>query len=210
MPTTPTVRRLALFPAAATALLIGGAMAAAPAQAWDFPAEDIAEHALAQPEGHGGQCKVFAQKVVNDILEREGIKARVGGYGTPGGAYYGAYKRAGGMLVGAEAGQPGDVIQVIPARDKNKDFPATRDKNNESILHTAIIVDTIKPGVYQVRDSNYVAYETIGTHRWNPIAWRKRGVEVYVWRFGQAPDPVVIPSGFVAVGAKPSARTLKA
>ena len=36
MPTTPTVRRLALFPAAATALLIGGALAAAPAQAWDF------------------------------------------------------------------------------------------------------------------------------------------------------------------------------
>lgn len=209
MPTITTVRRIALIPAAATTLLMGGAVAAAPAQAWDFPAEDIAEHALAQREGHGGQCKVFAQKVVNDILAREGIKARVTGYGTPGGAYFGAYKRAGGMLVSAESGQRGDVIQVIPARNKNKDFPATRDKNDESILHTAIIVDTIKPGVYQVRDSNYVAHETIGTHRWNPIEWRERGVEVYVWRFGQAPDPVVVPSAFVAVGAKPTAKSLK-
>lgn len=210
MPTTTSVRRLAVIPAAAAAVLIGGALAASPAQAWEFPAEDIADHAVTQPDGYGGQCKVFAQRVVNDILKREGIKARVTGYGTPGGAYFGAYERAGGLLVGPEAGQRGDLIQVITPQHKNKDFPKTRDENNESILHTAIILKTIRPGVYQVRDSNYVAYETIGTHRWDPMAWRKRGVEVYVWRFGQAPDPVVIPSAYVAVGAKPTAKSLKA
>lgn len=193
----------------ATSIVFGG-VAAAPARAWDFPAEDIAAHAEAQPDGYGGQCKVFAQRVVNEVLERHGIKARVGGYGTPGGAYFGAYRAAGGMLVPAEAGQRGDIIQVITPEKKDKDFPPTRDAHNESILHTAIITRTIKPGVFQVRDSNYVSWETIGTHRWHPLTWRERGVEVYVWRFGQAPDPVVVPSAFVAVGAEPEAATLSA
>ncbi len=210
----PTHTRRRLVARRATAIagatLAMGVTAVAPAHAWDFPAEEIAAHAETQPDGYGGQCKVFAQRVVNEVLAERGIKAHVGGYGTPGGAYFGAYERAGGLLVHSAAGQRGDIIQIISPQKKNKDFPPTRDKNNESILHTAIILKTIKPGVYQVRDSNYVSWETIGTHRWDPLTWRKRGVEVYVWRFGQAPDPVVVPSAFVAVGARPKAESLTA
>lgn len=199
-------RRLAVTACAAAVV----ALPAGPALAWEFPASQIAEHAELQPDGYGGQCKVFAQKVVNDILAKHGIKARVGGYGTPGGAYFGAYQRAGGVLIDGKDGQRGDLIQVITPDQKNKDFPDTRDKHNESILHTAIILRTIRPGVYQVRDSNYVSWETIGTHRWNPMEWKARGVEVYVWRFGRAPEPVVVPSAFVAVAADPTPHSLKA
>lgn len=174
---------------------------AVPAAAWDFPAAEIAEQAEEAPGGgYGGQCKVFAERVVNKVLQANGIKARVTGYGTPGGAYFGAYERAGGVLVDPEWGERGDLIQVIVPRAKNKDFPPTRDKHNESILHTAIILDRLEPGIYRVRDSNYVGYETIGTHRWDPMAWRKRGVEVYVWRFGQLSGAQIMPSFHVGAG----------
>ncbi len=215
MPTTATLRRrlarTAATTGAAVAVAAVSAVGAAPAQAWEFPAEDIAEHAAAAPDGgYGGQCKVFAEQMINDVLRRHGVKARITGYGTPGGAYFGAYERAGGIQIDSESGQRGDLIQVITPEKKNKDFPPTRDKHNESILHTAIILKRVEPGVYLVRDSNYVAYETIGTHKWNPMQWRTRGVEVYVWRFGQAPDPQVVPSAYVAAGARPDARTLNA
>lgn len=203
-------RKAALAGLVALAAPVALLLEAPAAQAWEFPAEEIADRAESLPDGYGGQCKVFAQRVVNDVLSEHGIKARVGGYGTPGGAYYGAYERAGGLLVRAEAGQRGDLIQVITPEDRRKDIPDTRDRHNESILHTAIILRTIRPGVYQVRDSNYVAWETIGTHRWKPLEWRKRGVEVYIWRFGQAPDPVVVPSAYVAAGARPPAARLHA
>ncbi len=205
MPTLPrSVLRAAL---AACALVL---LASGPARAWDFPADAIADRAEAHANGYGGQCKVFAQRVVNEVLARHDIRARIHGYGTPGGAYYGAYERAGGILVDPRAGQRGDVIQVITPSQKRKDFPDTRDDNNESILHTAIILEAIEPGVYRVRDSNYVGWETIGSHRWHPLEWRERGVAVYVWRFGQAPDPVVMPSGYIAAGVTARAHTLPA
>ena len=210
MPTSTTRRRLALIAAAGAGVIATAGLGIAPAHAWDFPAEQIGDHAAAEPVGYGGQCKVFAERMVNEVLAKRGIKARITGYGTPGGAYFGAYERAGGTLVDSESGQRGDLIQVITPEKKNKDFPPTRDKHNESILHTAIILKAISPGVYLVRDSNYVGYETIGTHRWNPMSWRERGVEVYVWRFGQAPDPIVIPSAYIAAGAEPEKRTLRA
>ncbi len=172
-----------------------------PAAAWEFPGVEIAEQAEAAPRGgYGGQCKVFAEQVVNKVLKKNGVKARVTGYGTPGGAYYGAYESAGGVQVDPAWGERGDLIQVITPRAKNKDFPPTRDKHNESILHTAIILERLEPGVYRVRDSNYVGYETIGTHRWNPLSWRERGVEVYVWRFGRLSGAQIMPSLHVGAG----------
>ena len=207
MPPARVFRRAGLTSLAAAASLL---LTPALAHAWEIPAEEIAERAESIPDGYGDQCKVFAQRVVNEVLADHGIRARVGGYGTPGGAYFGAYERAGGLLIVPESGQRGDLIQVIRPEHRNKDFPPTRDRDNESILHTAIILETVRPGVYKVRDSNYVAWETIGTHRWRPLEWRERGVEVYVWRFGRAPDPVVVPSAHVAVGATPPARSLRA
>jgi hypothetical protein len=184
------LRVLAAGGVAAVALTVVTATAGpGQAKAWDFPAERIAEQARTHAEGsYGGQCKVFAQNVVNEVLKSEGIKARITGYGARGGAYFGTYQHAGGELVDPEAGQPGDLIQVITAAKRNSDFPPTRNAKGDSILHTAIIVErTEKPGRYIVHDSNYVAGETVGEHAWTPSSWRKHGVEVYVWRFGSVP-----------------------
>lgn len=191
MHTTDRRHRYALVLAvgAATVAVTGVVAAAHPAPAegaWDFPESEIAHQARQEAEGsHGGQCKVFAQKVVNDVLRKEGVKARIGGYGTPGGAYYGTYERAGGQPIDQLEGRPGDLIQVITPEKKNSDSPPIRDPKDNSVLHTAIIVErTDEPGKYIVRDSNYVASETVGEHAWTPGSWTKRGVEVYIWRFG--------------------------
>lgn len=173
---------------------------AGPAAAWDFPGREIAERAQQYRVGaKGGQCKVFAQKVVNEVLAAHGIAARVTGYRTPGGAYFGAYARAGGVLVSHRGGAPGDLIQVVLARKRTSDRPPLRDRHG-SMLHTAIIVRVLKPGTYVVRDSNWVAHERIGQHRWTPATWRRNGVEVYIWRFGRSPRPRLIATAYVGVG----------
>jgi predicted small lipoprotein YifL len=99
----------------------------------------------------GGQCKVWAGNVVNRALSANGINASVGGYFTPGGAYYGAYELAGGVLVDVKNAKPGDLIQTIRSDQKNLDYPSLVG------LHTAIIVGlTSRLGVFNVRDSNSV------------------------------------------------------
>jgi len=128
----------------------------------------------------GGQCKVWAGNVVNRALSANGINASVGGYFTPGGAYYGAYELAGGVLVDVKNAKPGDLIQTIRSDQKNLDYPSLVG------LHTAIIVGlTSRLGVFNVRDSNSVGPEVIGEHEWDTGKWAKdKSVTVYVWRFG--------------------------
>ena len=153
------------------------------ASAWSFPAQQIADRASAATIGSwGGQCKPWAAGVVNSVLAANGISARVGGYGSPGGAYYGAYQNAGGTLVGINDGQPGDLIQTINAAQKNSDNPSL------SGLHTAIIVArTSTPGTYIVRDSNWGLNEKIQQHSWAPASYAAaKGATAYIWRFGQA------------------------
>ena len=56
--------------------------------AWGFDNQQIADKARSYGIGsHGGQCKVFGENVVNAVLAANGLSARVGGYGSPGGAY---------------------------------------------------------------------------------------------------------------------------
>lgn len=133
---------------------------------------------------YGGQCKVFAQNVVNAALAARGFKARVGGYGSPGGAYYGTYRRAGGVRIPPNSAMPGDLIQVISPKHKTSDFPPRRDALGRSMLHTAIVIGRYGPGNYRVRDSNWRGDETVFEHRWQPGTWRSHGIKVYVWRFG--------------------------
>jgi hypothetical protein len=151
------------------------------AAAYGFPNSQIADQARAYGIGTWqGQCRVFAGNVVNAVLARNGIGARVGGYGSPGGAYYGAYQNAGGGLVGVNDGQPGDLIQTVNPGQKNSDNPTTTG------LHTAIIVArTGTTGTYVVRDSNWTLNETVQEHNFSPAAWAAaRVAAVYVWRFG--------------------------
>lgn len=164
-------------------------VSASPAQAHEFSNDLISSQALATEIGsYGGQCKVFAQAVVNSVLKQRHIKHRVRGYGTPGGAYYGSYRRAGGVRVDLSDAQPGDLIQVITRRFKRSDSPPRRDDEGDSVLHTAIVVKLLAPGTFRVRDSNWHGDETVQEHKWKPRTWRRSGAAVYVWRFGKVPE----------------------
>jgi hypothetical protein len=149
---------------------------------YSFPNSEIVAKAESYPVGYlGGQCKVWVEDVVNAVLAANGIGARVGGYGSPGGAYYGAYADAGGTLIGASEAQPGDVVQFIKAAQKNSDYPS-------GTLHTVIIVGmTSTPGTYMVRDCNNPAGSLRVHADWamNPLSWAaSHGVSAYFWRFG--------------------------
>ena len=139
---------------------------------------------------------MFAGNVVNVVLARHGISTRVGSYGSPGGAYYGAYRQAGGSLVGTNDAQPGDLIQTINATQKNSDNPTT------SGLHTAIVVAlTFTPGTYTVRDSNWSSTndELAREHAWAPASY----ASAYIWRFG-----TVIGGGGYAVALQANTGNL--
>ena len=183
---TSVARRLAALVVASA--VVGATLttvSAPPASAsWSFPNIEIANQARSYELGSwGGQCKVFGATVVNAVLAANNISARVGGYGSPGGAYYGAYKNAGGTLVSLKAALPGDVIQTVNKHHKHSDHPPL------SGLHTAIIVArTSSANVVVVRDSNYSSPgdERVREHTWDPVAFAAtRNSAVYVWRFGR-------------------------
>ncbi|SDJ53305.1 hypothetical protein SAMN05444157_3837 [Frankineae bacterium MT45] len=150
--------------------------------AYSFANSQIVAKANSYAIGYsGGQCKVWAGNVVNAVLAANGIKARVGGYGSPGGAYYGAYANAGGTLISASTAQPGDLVQIVNASQRNSDSPTGR-------LHTAIIVGTTTTaGTFVVRDSNWNLDGKVSQHNLNPVTWANAGGSTaYFWRFGAA------------------------
>jgi len=134
---------------------------------------------------HGGQCKVWAAGVIDTVLAAHGRGDRVGGWGTPGGAYYGAWQRAGGMRVSQAQVRPGDVVQIVNAAEKNSDFPA-------GALHSAIVVGlTGTPGTFVLRDSNWRGEESVFQHRLDPSGYaRAHGSTAYYWRFGSVTPQV--------------------
>ncbi|WP_375504851.1 FG-GAP repeat domain-containing protein, partial [uncultured Jatrophihabitans sp.] len=122
------------------------------------------------------------------MLAANGLKARVGGYGSPGGAYYGAYANAGGTLVTSDAAQVGDLVQITYGPSKNSDYPPTDTSKPARHLHTAIIVGmTSTAGTYILRDSNWNGDGKVFQHTLNPVAWAAQtGSTAYFWRFGTA------------------------
>jgi len=153
--------------------------------AWDFPNQQVADKANSYPDGYnGGQCKNFATGLVVDPVLAANGHPTLQGYGAPGGCYYGAYANGGGVLVGVNDAQPGDLIQAIPIGYTHSDYPPVDG------LHTAIVVGVDSPGNYQVRDSNWNLDERVRTHPWTPSSWSYKS-EIYVWRFGTLPpsDP---------------------
>jgi hypothetical protein len=142
-------------------------------------ASQVVTHARSYAIGsYGGQCKVFAAKVINEVFAANGRSTRIRGYGSPGGAYYGAYQNAGGVLVPLSDVRQGDLIQTINPAQKNSDFPTTRG------LHTAIVVGVNGPNNVVVRDSNSHLDEKVAEHQWSPGTYAAaRGAAAYVWRF---------------------------
>jgi hypothetical protein len=151
------------------------------AHGYGFANSQISAKAQSYAVGsHGGTCKVWAANVVNAVLAANGITAQIGGYGSPGGAYYGAYQNAGGVLVSASDAQPGDLVQIIVASQKNSDYPT-------GTLHTAIIVGlTSTPGTFLLRDSNWNSPDMkVFQHTLDPVSWATaNGATAYFWRFG--------------------------
>lgn len=88
-----------------------------------------------------------------------------GGTQWPAPGYHDGFQRAGGIEVAATSATKGDVIQVGNA-------------DTDSPLHTAIIVQNLGSGRFNVIDSNFNWNETVTQHDWTPPAGAK------FWRMG--------------------------
>lgn len=151
-----------------------------------FPNSRIAQIAQSYPNGaYGGQCYVF---VYNVLLAASNGRVRIGGADT----YYGAYARAGGVLVSPQQATTGDIIQIsVPSSDDNY-YPG---------MHTAIIVKNLGGGEYDVVDSNWGWTQQIHHHVLNPYSLLVpgSGESVQFWRMGQ-----VSPSSGAVTVSPPS------
>jgi hypothetical protein len=127
---------------------------------------------------YGGQCKVWAAKVVNAVLLQHGSR-RIGGYESRDGAYWGSYVNAGGVRVAVSQAAPGDLIQTNNPNDRTSNV-------HYRAMHSAIIVSlTGTPGTFVVRDSNWGGNELVTEHLWTPDVTAKRfGLETNIWHFG--------------------------
>lgn len=148
-----------------------------------FPNQRIANIALSHPEGSwGGQCYVFVNAVLSAA---SGGQVHIGGAHT----YYGAYARAGGVLVSAGQAQAGDIIQISNPNNDNVYYRG---------MHTAIIVSNLGGGTFDVVDSNWGYTERVHHHHLNPyrLIVRGTGESVQFWRMGQVastPTPAPAP-----------------
>jgi len=178
---TLTSRRvkLALAAGAATVAALAPATPSLAAAGNQFPNQRIAGIALSYPvNSHGGQCYVF----VNDVLRRaSGGRVRIGGSHT----YFGAYARAGGVLVSQRDAGAGDVIQISVPSDDNTYYAG---------MHTAIIIRNLGGGRFDVVDSNWGFTERIHHHVLAPQTLiQRRGESVQFWRMGQDSAPAPAP-----------------
>lgn len=102
----------------------------------------------------GGQCKSFVNCVV-------WMAGRV--WPAPG--YHTGFQNAGGVEVSASAATKGDVIQV-------------GNSDNDSPLHTAIVVANLGGGRFDVVDSNWAWNEVVSRHSYTPPSGAR------FWRLG--------------------------
>lgn len=161
-------------------LILVGLIAGPSNASYGFDNGEVATQARSYALGsYGDQCKVFAENVVNAVLSRHGISARVGGYASPNGAYWGAYANAGGVRVDPSSAAPGDLVQINNPKDRFSNIYYTG-------MHTAIVVGTTgSPGTFVVRDSNWMFTTTVKEHTWNPTSYvQGKPLEANFWRFG--------------------------
>ncbi|MET9632526.1 hypothetical protein ABZX92_34225 [Lentzea sp. NPDC006480] len=114
----------------------------------------------------GDQCKQF----VNDIF-REASRGEV----ALGGGYYSDFVKEGFGRIDPSAAWRGDVIQINVRGYGDRYEPG---------MHTAIVMDNLGGGWFNVVDSNWQNDEIIRVHQWNPHTYAaQRGMEVNVWRY---------------------------
>lgn len=193
----PRAGRRVLGATAGVAVLVAGLGVAAVSADGDFPTAEIAAYALARyPSGSvGGQCIVFAERVVDAVYRENGLAHGFPPAGGRGG-YYQTFAASGGQLV-SEAGpggyvsalaaaQRGDIVQLSP-------LPATApdpwSDPGGGHQHTAILTGAGGSGA-EVIDSNWDLKLRVRRH---PLAdviadaarWR---LEMAIWGYG-IPDP---------------------
>ena len=147
----------------------------------DFPNQRIVDVALSHPEGSaGGQCYFFLNQV---LAQASGGRIHIGGAHT----YFGAYAREGGVQVSAADARPGDIIQIsIPSSDDTY----------RSGMHTAIVVQNLGAGRFDVVDSNWGYAERVHHHVLTPSRLIAPGSDesVQFWRMGQVDAPPAPPT----------------
>ncbi len=127
--------------------------------------KDIASIAVSYEGKNGDQCKVFAQTV----------SWQAGG--SLGYGYTQCYLNEGVEIEESQATY-GDFIQI----SKNSD-----PENYYDGMHSAIILRNCGNGVFEVVDSNWVSYETVGIHNWNPSSWASQhNMQAHFYRLGTA------------------------
>jgi hypothetical protein len=138
-----------------------------------------------QYEGtYGGECWTFMKKVVKEATGRDV------GYD-----YRDGYFEAGASEVRAADARPGDIIQIADDRDTspNADYGG---------LHTALVIDNLGEGLFNVIDSNSNFDGMVRIrYGYEPAASAARyGIQFHIYRVGTgaftppAPKPTVIPA----------------
>ena len=124
----------------------------------------------------GGQCKAYVQTVFNAVAASVGSPMRIGS------GYYTCYQSAGGVPVSSAAAARGDIIQVYEASAPNSYYPG---------MHSAIVVNNLGNGVYDVIDSNWGYDEKVQRHRWDVRATLAKypARELAIWRLGTTSTP---------------------
>lgn len=153
MPFTTTARRRF----AAAGLATASALAFLPVvQADAAPA--IVVHARSHIGEQGGQCKEFVQRMYNETHANNlGI------------GYYQAYINAGYHQVSKANVVPGDIIQETTP-------------DHQTGIHTAIVTGDPAGATIRVVDSNWVGYEKVGEHAYDPTAHASsKGGAAYYW-----------------------------
>lgn len=159
-----------------------------------FPTSAIASYALAHytPGRLGGQCIIFAERVVDAAAAMYGVHPRFPGAAGRDG-YYAAFADAGGTLV-AEAGpggyalalaaaQGGDVLQISPLSPLTSSTPWTDPGGGHQ--HTAILLGR-EGGGAEVIDSNWDLDLRVRIHRLADVLAdaARWGLEMAIWEFG--------------------------
>lgn len=132
------------------------------------------------PAPGGGQCKAFANAMVN---------LASGGTQSPSG-YQSGWAALGTQVSSADAAE-GDIIQITPAGSTDSTvesiYEAHLNPDGSSPpayhLHTAIIVSNNGSNSFTVVDANFTAPYTVGEHTFDPYTWAAGSI-IDIWQLG--------------------------
>ena len=158
-----------------------------------FPTAAIADYAVGHhpPGSAGGQCIIFAERVVDDTYAEFGLTHRFEGADANG--YYAVYPSAGAQLASTAgpsdpaaaltSAQRGDIIQLSPLSPSASSTPWFAAPSDHQ--HTAILLGAYTRDA-EVIDSNWDEDGLVRIHPLQDVLhWAQRwGLELAVWSFG--------------------------